>query len=203
MLVRLAFGALAFGALVLLWELLALQAPHGPASIDAFPEPIAALRSTAFTIGLLALGAAWVAPFAAPDELPAPWLAFAVAGAVGTLGVLGWGAAGGRFGLQLHDPIPSDRTYAWTRVLVQGAATLPLLDLARRVLLRRGAPEPRRDAEGPAAESAAERTTAERAAAEQAAAERAAAERPADEGRTERAARELRAAERAEARAEG
>ncbi|HJL49564.1 MAG TPA: hypothetical protein RMG45_27145, partial [Polyangiaceae bacterium LLY-WYZ-15_(1-7)] len=98
---------------------------------------------------------------------------------------------------------PSDRTYAWTRVLVQGAATLPLLDLARRVLLRRGAPEPRRDAEGPAAESAAERTTAERAAAEQAAAERAAAERPADEGRTERAARELRAAERAEARAEG
>lgn len=130
-LIQLGFAALAVGVLTLVWELLALQAPYTPASIGSLAAPVAQLRATAMTTGLIVLVGSTTLPHIG-DPLPKWWL-IGVCAAVGAMLVaLGACAAANVMGLQLYDPQPRASLFVYARLVTEGVASLFLLDLARR-----------------------------------------------------------------------
>lgn len=132
-LIRLGLVALAVGVVTLIWELLALQAPYTPTSIDSLAAPVAQLRATAMTTGLIALASSSALPHVT-EPLPKWWL-IGVCIAVGAmlLALLAC-AADNVMGLQLHDPQPRAPLFVYARLVTEGIASLFLLDLARRAL---------------------------------------------------------------------
>lgn len=132
-LIRLGFVALAVGVLTLVWELLALQAPYTPASIDSLAAPVAQLRATAITTGLIALAASTALPHVA-QPLPKWWLIGVCVAVAAMLLALGACAVANVMGLQLHDPQPRASLFVYARLVTEGIASLFLLDLARRAL---------------------------------------------------------------------
>ncbi len=130
-LVRLGFVTLSVGVVTLVWELLALQAPYTPASIGSLAAPVAQLRNTAMTTGLIALVSASALPHVG-EELPRWWRIGVCVAVTAMLLALTACAAANLMGIQLHDPQPSASLFVYARLVTQGIASLFVLDLARR-----------------------------------------------------------------------
>ena len=140
-LLRLGLVALSVGVLALVWELFALQAPYTPVSIGTLAAPVAQLRATAITTGLIAMAASATLPHAVPP-LPTWWLR-GVCIAVGAMLVaLAACAAANVMGIQLYDPQPSASLFVYARLVTEGVAGLFLLDLTRRALRSRADKSP-------------------------------------------------------------
>ena len=134
-LIRLGLVALVVGVATLIWELLALQAPYTPAAIDSLAAPVAQLRATAITTGLIALATSSALPHVA-EPLPKWWLIGVCIAVAAMLLVLGACAAANVMGLQLYDPQPRASLFVYARLVTQGVASLFLLDLTRRALTK-------------------------------------------------------------------
>lgn len=135
-LVRLAVALLVLGALAGVWEMLASQSPYSPWRFGVLPEPVAQLRNTAVTLGLLLVAAAWLLPFAAPGEEPTYLVVALYIGSLVTLAAMTYGAATGMMGIQIDDPRLDARALLATRLTGEGILLLCLLDFARRVMRR-------------------------------------------------------------------
>ena len=132
-LIRLGFASLAVGCLTLIWELLALQAPYTPASIDSLAAPVAQLRATAMTAGLIAIVASSALPQIGPP-LPKWWLIGVCAAVGGMLIALTACAAANVMGIQLNDPQPRASLFVYARLVTEGVAGLFLLDRLERLV---------------------------------------------------------------------
>ncbi len=136
---RVGFAALAVGTLALIWELLAHQAPYTTMAIPTLVAPVAQLRATAFTSGLIVLATAWAAVWACPGQpLPRWWVLGASSSVLASLAVLVVCAGANVVGLQLSDPQPGAPFFVYARLVTQLVAALFLLDFVRRVTFRRG-----------------------------------------------------------------
>lgn len=118
---RLALGLIVLGAIAGAWELLAAQVPPSPLHFGVLPGPVGTLRETAFTLGLLMVAAAWLAPLASPP--PGRLLVAIHVGVALTVGARLYGAATGLVGHQLVDP----RWDAQVAVVVRTLGELTLL----------------------------------------------------------------------------
>jgi hypothetical protein len=134
--IRLAVGLLLVAALAGGWELLARQAPGSALYLGMMPEPIAALRELATTLGLLLFvaGALMRWAFAGP---PPRWVALALyGGALLALAAQAYGAARGMYGIQLLDLRADAMPVFAAKHLALLAFGSGYFELARRVLTR-------------------------------------------------------------------
>jgi len=96
-------AALLLAALAGGWEVLARQAPGSVLYLGVMPEPIAALRELATTLGLLLFVAGLLMRWAFAGS-PPRWVALALyGGALLALLAQTYGAARGMYGIQLQD----------------------------------------------------------------------------------------------------
>lgn len=139
-LVRLAIVLLVIGAGAGVWELFAAQPPHSPFQAGVLEGPVAQLRRTAITYGLVLVAGAWLLPWAWPDREPTKLVWTVHGGVVLTMGAMLYGASQSLMGLQIMDLRTDARIVFGVRALGQALSMACLLALAHRVLLRRSRP---------------------------------------------------------------
>lgn len=132
-LVRLAAILLVVGALAGAWHVLASQSIYSPWRLGVLPEPIAQLERTAFTLGLLALAAAWLVPWVAPKDEPTYLVVALYAGSLLTVAAMIYGASRGMMGLQIDDMRLDAKALFAARITGEGVLFLCLLDYVRRI----------------------------------------------------------------------
>ncbi len=135
-LVALAMLVLLVGAGAGVWELFAGQAPYTPLRAPQLEAPVAQLRATAFTLGLLLLASAWLLPWVEPERELRGWVASVTTGSAITLLALSYAAFTSMMGTQIFDPRPDASALFAGRALGQGILGLCLLDFIRRVAAR-------------------------------------------------------------------
>jgi len=148
-LVRLAVVLLVVGAGAGVWQLFAAQPPHSPFQAGVLEAPVAQLRRTAITYGLVLVVGAWLLPWAWPDREPRRLVWTVHAGVVLTMGALLYGASQSFMGLQITDLRTDAQVVFGVRMLGQALSIACLLVLAYRVVLRRAG----REAPGSAGET--------------------------------------------------
>jgi hypothetical protein len=141
--VRLGVIALMVAGLAGVWELVALQAPGSPLYIGMLPGPITSLRELSTAIGVLLVVGGLIMPWAQNGRgEPRALVRVLYVGTALALAAQLYGAAQGMNGVQLGDLRPDALPLF---VLKQGGLALllgALLELGRRVLLRRPASPP-------------------------------------------------------------
>lgn len=139
-LLHIAIAVFVIGAIAGVVELLAAQMPFTPLHVDLLVTPVAQLRETATTAGLLLLAVASLWPRVGGGRGERVWLAMLCLGLGVMLGAMTYGALTGMNGVQLYDPRPSGRWLAYARLAGQGTFVLALLDFARRLAASLRAP---------------------------------------------------------------
>jgi hypothetical protein len=135
--VGLGFVLLMFAAAVGVWELLARQAPGSPLFLGDLPGPIASLKSAAAMLGVVLLAVAYWIPSAYPDREPRWMVAVLFAGTALSMGAGLVGALKGMYLVQVIDPRPGATVLVIVKYSGHLLLGLCLVDMARRVLLRR------------------------------------------------------------------
>ena len=136
--VRLGVALLVVAACAGVWEMLAMQVPSAEYRVGVLPGPIGQLREMGALLGLACIGLAWLVPFIAKDREPWTLCVALHAGALITIAALIYGATTGMYGVQIWDPRPDSQALFIVRWIGQGILGLCLLDVARRVIPRRG-----------------------------------------------------------------
>jgi len=134
--IRMAVGVLLLAALAGAWELLARQAPGSVLYLGVTPEPIAALRELATTLGLLLFVAGALMRWAFAGS-PPRWVAVGLyGGALLALAAQAYGASGGMYGIQLQDLRADALPVFIFKHLGLMAFAVAFFELARRILSR-------------------------------------------------------------------
>lgn len=136
-LVRLAAILLVVGALAGVWHVLASQSIYSPWRLGVLPEPVAQLESTAFTFGLIVLGAAWLVPWVAPNDEPTYLVVAMYVGSLLTIAAIFYGATKGMMVLQIDDLRFDAKALFAVRITGEGVLLLCLLDYVRRIFKAR------------------------------------------------------------------
>jgi len=140
-LIRLGLLLLVLGLLGGAWELLAAQAPLTPLHMGLLPGPVEKLRNGSLLMGLSLLAAAWLLPVAAPGKEPWKLVIGIHVGTVLTWVTLVYGAATGMAGEQIVDPRWDAQAMVVLRLVGYAVLLVCLVELSRRVLRFRRAPE--------------------------------------------------------------
>jgi hypothetical protein len=134
--VRMAVGVLLLAAVAGGWEVLARQAPGSVLYLGVMPEPIAAVRELATTLGLLLFVAGVLAPWAFAGP-PRGWVAVGLyGGSLLALAAQMYGAARGMYGIQLLDLRADALPLFVAKHLGLLAFACAFFELARRILSR-------------------------------------------------------------------
>lgn len=137
--VRLALVLLLLAAASAVWELFARQAPGSVLYIDTLPGPIAHLRVSATTLGVVLLVVVWLLPWAYGPREPRLMLVLCCLGAALTVGTCFYGALRGMYLVQVVDHRLHMNLLFALKYGGQLLLGVCLIDLAWRILFRRPA----------------------------------------------------------------
>ena len=133
---RLAVAMLAGGALAVLLELLARQAPYTFFALRLLPGPAAQLRGHLVAFGAVGLGVAATWPLAYPEPAKRGVTRSLVASHLALAIVLLAAALTNRMALQLIDPHPANIVFSVIRVVIEIWAIASYVPWARRLIRR-------------------------------------------------------------------
>jgi hypothetical protein len=129
-------GLLVVGGLAGAWELLARQAPGSALYLGIMPEPVAALRELAITLGLLLVAAGSLAGWAFGRQPPRWFSLSLLGGSLTAVAAQLYGAVFGMYGVQVQDLRADALPLFLVKHLGLLAFALAFAELARRVLTR-------------------------------------------------------------------